>query len=127
MSKAKPKTADSDAEIVEETAVSSLYPGMQVLTLPGVSGVALVPEPDAGSLTALQITRFLKREAPKELLEAGAVYSELFVRAPLVDWRFKGLTLSDEKLISLDYPAEIAHWVYKATQPHLERIFSKKN
>lgn len=125
MSKAKPKTAVSKDD--EETAVSSLYPGMQVLTLPGVAGVALVPEPDAGSLTALQITRFLKREAPAELRDAGAIYSELFVRAPLVDWRFEGLELTDEKLISLDYPAEIAKWVYVATQPHLDRIFSKKN
>ena len=124
MSKSSPKTAVS--ELQEETAVSSLYPGMQVLQLPGVAGVALVPELDSGSLTALQVTRFLKREAPKELDEAGAIYSELFVRAPLVDWRFEGFSLTDERLINLDYPAEIAHWVYNATQPHLERIFNKK-
>jgi hypothetical protein len=110
----------------EETAVSSLYPGMQVLTVPGLVGVALVPEPDEGYLSALQIARFLKRQAPPELEAAGAIYVECYARAPLVDWRFENLPMTDERLISLDYPYEMAKWVYEATQPHLVRIFDKK-
>ncbi len=119
------QTAVSDV-MQEETAVSSLYPGMQVLTVPGLIGVALVPEPEAGWLSALQIARFLKRQAPAELEQLGTVYAECYVRAPLVDWRFENLSMTDERLINLDYPAEVAHWVYNATQPHLERIFNKK-
>lgn len=112
----------------EETAVSSLYPGMQVFTLPGLIGVALVPEPDEGSLSELQIVRFLKREVPKEMTAAGAggYAQELFVRKPLVDWRFENLDLTDERIISLDYPAELSRWVFEATEPHLRRIFNKK-
>lgn len=119
------KTAVSDAD-AEETAVSSLYPDMLVLELPHLEGVALIVDPDKGYLSARAVSRYVKRNVPKELKEAGSVFQEMFVRAPLVDWRFTNLELTDEVLISLEYPAEIAYWVYRVTQPHLERIFSKK-
>lgn len=119
------KTAVSDAD-AEETAVSSLYPDMLVLELPHLEGVALIIDPEAGHLSAKAVTRYVRRNVPPELKEAGTIFQEMYVRAPLVDWRFKDLELTDEVLINLDYPAEIAYWVYRVTQPHLERIFSKK-
>jgi hypothetical protein len=119
------KTAVSDAE-AEETAVSSQYPNMLVLELPHVDGVALIVDPDKGSLTARQVSGYVKRDVPDALKGEGVYFQEMFVRAPLIDWRFKNLELTDEVLISMEYPAEIAYWTHQVTQPHLERIFSKK-
>ena len=123
------KPATETAVLVENggTAVSSQFPGMQVFSIPGVTGVALVPEPEAGYLTERQIVAFRKREVPEELLNESVLNQELFVRAPLVEWRFENLVIDDKVLKSMEYPAGLAQWVYKATQPHLEQIFSKKN
>lgn len=123
------KPAKEAAAIVEDgdTAASSQFPNMQVFRCPGIKGVALVPEPESGYLTERQVLAFRKREIPPELNEASVLAQELFVRAPLVEWRFENLAIDDEVLTSMEYPAGLKEWVYTATQPHLERIFSKKN
>lgn len=120
------KTAVSDAAGAEETAVSSLYPGMQVLTLKGVEGVALVPDED-NHLSAAAINRFIRRQnTPDELEQAAAVFKEFYARSALVDFRFQELKITDDMMINLEYPAELAYWTFYATEPHLNRIFSKK-
>ena len=117
------KTAVS--EEAKETAVSSQFAGMQVCRLSGVEGYALVPD-EQGHLSALAITRYLKRKAPESLSDAPVVFKEFYERSVLIDFQFKELKITDENLTSLDYPAELAYWAYQATQPHLSRIFSKK-
>lgn len=96
------------------------------MTLKGIEGVALVPDED-NHLSAAAISRFIRRQnTPAEPDQSAAVFKEFYARSALVDFRFQELKITDDMIINLEYPAELAYWTFYATEPHLSRIFSKK-
>jgi hypothetical protein len=107
-------------------------PGFKTLPAPrGYQGYILAPDPETGSLLAVDVNRLLTVKLPEALKDAASRYQEMYKRFHFCQYHLSGpdgvMEITEETVATMRYPAELTEIVLWATAPLLEHLFSQKN